>query len=159
MKKILFIVFLLFTGCANKNYIFIPTSEKCIKKTDVKIGIKEMKLPYYMKDLEIMERKNFKLISTHTYLSKEPTEIVVEKLSNKLCDSNVFIYPWKEGEYIISIKIDDFYFQNKSVYLNARIYIKSKFFKVKIIKKCNNNYKCINEVFDEIINKIVKEIK
>jgi len=160
MKKIILIVLIFFAGCANKEYIFIPTNAKCTQKTDIKIGINKVKLPYYMNDLEIMQLKNTQLIPTNRYLSKNPTEIIVTKLSNRLCDPNVFIYPWGEKpKYKVDIKIDDFYFQDNSIYLNARIYINNKFFKINISKKCNNEYNCINKGFDIIINKIIKGIK
>jgi len=160
MKKILLIILIFFAGCANKEYIFIPTNAKCIKKTDITIGINEIQLPYYMNDLEIMQLKKTQLIPTHKYLSKNPTEIIVTKLSNKLCDPNIFIYPWgTKPKYKIDIKIDDFYFQKKSIHLNARIYINNKFFKINLLQKCNNEYSCVNKGFDIITEKITKEIK
>jgi len=159
LKKFLFIIILIFAGCANKEYIFVPTNAKCIKKTDVKIGI-EMNLPYYMNDLEIMKLQNFKLISTNKYLSKNPSEIIITKLSNKLCDPNVFIYPWGDKvDYKIDIKIDDFYLKKGKIILNTRIYINNKFFKINLTEKCKNDYICINKAFDTITNKIIKEIK
>lgn len=160
MKKFLIIIFLLLLGCANKEYIFIPTNAKCIKKSDVLIGIEEVSLPYYMSDLEIMKLEKDKLIPTNKYLSKKPTEIIITKLSNMLCDPNIFIYPWgKKPKYKIDIKIDDFYFVNKKLFLSARIYINSKFFKVVMSKSCKNEYNCVNEAFNLIVKKIIKEIK
>ena len=156
--KWLIILFLILSGCSTKNYIFIPTNNKCIKKSNDFIGI-EVELPYYMNDLEIMELENSKLIPTHNYLAKKPTEIIVEKLSNILCDKNIFVYPWGENlKYKIDIKIDDLYFKNKKIFMNARIYINSKFIKVNVSKKCKNNFNCINAVFNKIINEILKEI-
>ena len=159
MKKFLFFIFLIFIGCVNKEYIFVSTNDKCIKKEDIKIGV-EIKLPYYMSDLEIMRLKDSKLIPTHKYLSKEISKTIIAKLSNKLCDPNIFLYPWgEEVKYKIDINIDNFYLKGKFIYLNGRIYINNKFFKVNVIKKCKNHYNCINEIFDEISNKIIKEIK
>jgi len=152
-------IFFIFVGCANKEYIFVPTNAKCIKKTDVKIGV-EVNLPYYMNDLEIMKLKGFRLVSTDKYLSKNPSEIIITKLSNELCDPNVFIYPWGDRvDYKVNIKIDDFYLKKDKIIFNARIYINNKFFKINLIEKCQNNYRCINKAFDIITNKIIKEIK
>ncbi len=161
MKKFLLIILLFFiTGCANKEYIYIPTSEKCIKKINILIGVEEVKLPYYMNDLEIMKLEKTKLIPTNIYLSKKPTEIIITKLSNALCDPNVFLYPWgKKPKYKIEIKIDDFYFKNKHVVMSARVYINSKFFKIYVNKECKNEYNCVNNAFNIIVNKIIKEIK
>ena len=160
MKKLLLILFLLFVGCSNKEYIFIPTTAKCIRKTNVSIGVEEVSLPYYMSDLEIMKLSKNKLIPTNKYLSKKPTEIIITKLSNMLCDPNIFIYPWgKKPKYKIDIKIDDFYFVKKKLFLSARIYINSNFFKVAMSKNCKNEYNCVNEAFNLIVQKIIKEIK
>jgi len=159
LRNILFIIFLVFIGCANKEYIFIPTDDKCIKKTDVNIGV-EVNLPYYMNDLEIMKLKGSKLIPTHKYFSKEISKIIIAKLSDRLCDPNIFLYPWGDKtEYKIDIDIDNFYLKDEFVYLDGRIYINNKFFKVNVIKKCKNGYTCVNKVFNEIINKIIKEVK
>lgn len=163
MKKIIilgFILILFFIGCSNKEYLFVPTNMKCIKKTDAYIGIEEIKLPYYMNDLEIMKLKKTTLIPTHKYLSKEPTEIILTKLSNILCDPNVFMYPWnKKTDYKVSVKIDDLYFRNNNIYMFARIYINSKYKQISIIKKCKDEYKCINKAFNLLVFKIAKEIK
>ena len=157
--KWLIVLFLIFSGCANKEYIFVPTNAKCIKKSNAFIGI-EVSLPYYMNDLEIMELKKNTLIPTHKYLAKKPSEIIAQKLSNSLCDPNVFIYPWaKKTDYKIDIKIDDLYFKNKKIFMNARIYINSKFLQINLSKECKNEYNCINEAFELIIKKITKEIK
>ncbi len=163
MKKIKILVFILmlfFAGCSNKEYLFVPTNGKCIKKTLANIGIEEVKLPYYMNDLEIMRLKNNMLVPTHKYLSKEPTEIIITKLSNVLCDPNVFYYPWAgKSKYKVSVKIDDFYFKGNNVILSARIYVNSKYKKISILKPCKNEYNCVNEAFNIIINEIVKEIQ
>jgi len=160
LKTLFLILFLIFAGCANKEYIFVPTTAKCIKKTHIPIGVEQVTLPYYMEDLEIMKLKNMQLIPTNKFLSKTPTQIIVTKLSNELCDSNVFMYPWgKKPKYKIEVKIDDLYFQNHNIVLSARIYINSKFLKIHIYKQCKNEYNCINEAFNVIVNKIIKEIK
>ena len=159
MKILISFLVLIFLGCSSKEYIFIPTNAKCIKKTNSFIGIEEVSLPYYMNDFEIMKLKDNKLIPTHKYLSKEPTQIIIDKLSNRLCDPNIFLYPWNRASYKISIKIDDLFFTNNKVFAYIRIYINSKYYKLVINKKCKKDINCINEVFNEIVNKIIKEIK
>ncbi len=160
IKILVLFLMIIFLGCAKKEYIFVPTNTKCIKKTSAYVGIEEIKLPFYMNDLEIMELKNSNLFPTHKYLSKEPSEIIMTKLSNILCDPNVFIYPWgNKADYKIKVLIDDFYFNKGKIHMYARIYINSKYKKVSVIKKCKNEYNCINEAFDILVNEISKEIK
>lgn len=157
---ILSLIIILFAGCANKQYLFVPTDGKCIKKTSADVGIEEVRLPYYMNDLEIMKLKKNILVPTHKYLSKEPTEIIITKLSNILCDPNVFMYPWgSNSKYKVSVKIDDFYFKNNNVILSARIYVNSKYKKISVRKQCKSEYNCVNEAFNILINEISKEIK
>ena len=160
MKYLMSLVMILFLGCASKEYIFVPSNEKSIKKSSAVIEIKEVKLPLYMRDLEIMELKKDNLVPTKKYLSKEVSEIIISKLSNRLLDPNVGIYPMdKKADYIISLKIDDFYLKDSKIYLFGRLYINSSFIKISVVKNCKNEFYCVNNVFNEIVNKIVKEIK
>ena len=159
MKKILFLCLLIFLGCSNKKFVFVPTNHKCVKNESVSIGIKEVTLPYYMKDLEILELNEHILKDTNLYISKEPINIVSTKLSNALCNSKVFLYPWDgDAKYKVDIKIDDFYLKDDKLYMHARVYINSKVKKVNFSEKCKN-YNCINDAFDAIVNAIIKDIK
>ena len=161
--KILAVLFLfLFLGCSEKHFIYVNTNQKAIKKTDTKIGIDEVTLPLYMRDLEIMKLKNSQLIHTGVYISKDIKNIFIITLSNLLNDPYVYSYPFemnKKPKYKIEIKIDDFYLKDDKIILNARFFINNRFKKVSLSKKCSKNYKCINDVLEDFTKIIAKDIK
>jgi len=165
MRVLMIFLMIFISGCAEKKFININTSTKPVYHIQKYIGLKEVNLPLYMNDLELMRLKNNEFKETHIYLSKNIDSIIINLLSNKLNDPFIYKYPFefnKRPDIILKVNIIDFYLKNKKVFLNAKIYIKSKnikFFKINLTQKCENNYICISKIFNKLTNFIAKEIK
>ena len=171
-KLLLSFLSLLFLGCSVKqNYIYIPQPNVTkIKRYKKALSIKEVSLPYYLKDAKIayIDGKTIKFYDN--YFSDDATEFATKRvkqiLKEALSTQNISIYPWGDDKSdILEVEVTKFISDGKRVYLNGswKLYDRKKHIKhfgtFKKAQKIDKDVASImKELFDDFIVDIAKRI-